>query len=654
MRKIIYTLAMSMRFFRVLPASQSYKGAQPLVYGSDQNLPPGSLVKIPLRNEICVGIVLETAHKPAFEPKKLTAVSDLPPLPKAITDLAIWMSAYYGCGVGPVARQLVSESYLAAAKTPKLSDDNIPIVKLPQLTAEQEAALTKINGDGTFLLHGETGSGKTRIYIELTKRSLAQGKSAIILTPEIGLTTQLGGQFQAALGEKVIITHSQLTPAERRRVWQKILTTEEPLVVIGPRSALFSPLSNLGLIVIDECHDGSYKQSDSPHYNATTVAAKLAALSHCPLILGSATPSANDYFMAKSRHRPIIRLSKPAIKTGLPPANLETVDLRDRSKFKRGHYLSDELIKTIEAALSRHEQTLLFLNRRGTARVVICADCGWNAACPNCGLPLTYHGDSHDLRCHSCSHREKSPTRCPVCGSYNLNFRGVGTKAIEAEVKKLFPERNIRRFDNDNLKNERLEQIYDQVKSGNVDIIIGTQTIAKGLDLPKLAVVGVIIADTGLFLPDYSADERTYQLIRQVIGRVGRGHVAGSAIIQTYNPDNPLIKIALAGDYTSFYEREIAAREKFHFPPSCHMMKLTLSRASSASAEAAARKLKVVLTNSNLKLGVDGPSPCFHETKNGKYYWQLVLKSPRRSDLLSALATVPTTVASELDPISLL
>ncbi|MGH7239777.1 MAG: replication restart helicase PriA, partial [Candidatus Saccharimonadales bacterium] len=503
-------------------------------------------------------------------------------------------------------------------------------------------------------LHGDTGSGKTRLYIELTEKTLKNGKSAIILTPEIGLTAQLAQEFKASFGDRVIITHSQLTPAERRRTWQQLLTATQPLVVIGPRSALFSPLNNIGLIVIDESHDGSYKQNDAPHYSAITTAAKLAELSSCPLILGSATPSINDYFMAKSRVRPILRLSKPAIKTTQSQVRLIIIDIKERNQFKRSQLLSEKLIEYCEEALARKEQILLFLNRRGTARVTICADCGWNAVCPHCNLPLTYHGDTHLLRCHSCNYHQLPVSKCPNCGSSEINFKGSGTKAIEVEVKKLFPKAVTRRFDNDNPKRDRLEQAYDQLKSGKVDIIVGTQAVAKGLDLPKLTVVGVITADISLYLPDFSADERTYQLIRQVIGRVGRGHRPGTALIQTYNPDNPIIQAAVYGDYESFYRHELAARQKFNFPPARHMLKLTIGRASANSAEAACAKLKLMLEQFNLKIMIDGPSPCFHETKNGKHYWQLVLRANQRSELLAALSRVPVGTASELDPVSLL
>lgn len=644
-----------MAFYKIFPASLSYKGAEPLVYSAAAKLKAGQLVSVPLRNETCAGVVIGSSKKPAFRAKIISHLSELPPLPPHLISLADWMMNYYACGSGPVIRQLIRENYLKNTKNPEtLTPQKCPQGTLPPLTREQKSALSKIAGSGTYVLHGETGSGKTRLYVELTEKSLTNGKSAIILTPEIGLTAQLSREFKTSFGDRVIITHSQLTPTERRRIWQQLLTAVQPLVVIGPRSTLFSPLKDIGLIVIDESHDGSYKQNDAPHYSAITTAAKLAELNRCPLILGSATPSINDYFMAQSRGRPILRLNKLAIKTTQDRVKLAVIDIKERSQFKRSQLLSDELIKYCEEALARKEQVLLFLNRRGTARVTICTSCGWSAVCPHCNLPLTYHGDTHLLRCHSCNYHQLPVSQCPNCGSNEINFKGSGTKAIEAEAKKLFPKAVVRRFDNDNPKRDRLEQAYDQLKGGKIDIIIGTQAIAKGLDLPNLTVVGIVTADTGLYLPDFSADERTYQLIRQVIGRVGRGHRPGTALIQTYNPDNPIIKAAIYGDYESFYKHELAARQKFNFPPARHLLKLTVGRTNASSAEATCKKIKLRLEQSKLRVVIDGPSPCFHETRNGKHYWQLVLRANQRSELLTVLSSMPAEIASELDPISLL
>lgn len=643
-------------FYKILPAHNSYKAGTPLIYSSNEKLSRGQLVTVSLRHATVAGIVTGSASKPAFAAKPITSASSLPPMPSEQIALAEWMMAYYASGAGPVARQLVSVNSLRQTSRQANTIKNTARERVdpPVMTPEQKLVVDKITTAGTYLLHGETGSGKTRVYLEMSVKTLAIKKSVVILTPEIGLTSQLEKQFKDTLNEQIIVAHSSLTQSERRAIWQRVLVASQPLVVIGPRSVLFLPLKDIGLIVIDEAHDSSYKQSDAPHYQTGTVAAKLAQLHNCPLVLGSATPSISDYFLAQQKGRPILTMHQLALSHGTRPVKPALVDIKDRSKFKHSRHLSDALIQATQSAISSGRQALFFLNRRGTARVVVCSNCGWTATCPHCGFPLTYHGDQYRLRCHGCGFSQPALASCPSCGDTNLDYKSIGAKAIEAEAKKLFPKATIRRFDSDSPKLERLEALYEEVKSGGIDIIIGTQTVAKGLDLPKLAVVGVIVADTGLYLPDFSAGERTYQLIRQVIGRVGRGHTSGQAIIQTYNPENPVIRAAISGDYAGFYQRELAERQKYSFPPACHLLKIEVGRASAASAELAASKLKQTLAASSLQISIDGPSPSFHEIRAGKHYQQLVVKSKSRSALLAALAKVPQGERTELDPVSLL
>jgi len=308
----------------------------------------------------------------------------------------------------------------------------------------------------------------------------------------------------------------------------------------------------------------------------------------------------------------------------------------------------------MEHALSNGEQSLLYLNRRGTARLVLCTNCGWQASCPHCDIPLTYHGDSHKMRCHSCNYGGSPPTTCPSCGNPNIEFKAAGTKAIFDEVQKLFSHARISRFDTDNTKGETFESQYALASSGQIDILIGTQIIAKGLDLPALSVVGVLLADTSLYIPDFTAQERTYQLINQVIGRVGRGHTDGKAIIQTYNPDHPIIKLATENDYKGFYDMEIPNREQYLFPPFCYLLKISLRRASPHSAQSGALRFKHELAASGLKIQVEGPAPAFHERLNNRYEWQLVVKSKQRSELLKVIDMLPANWSHDIDPVDLL
>ncbi len=330
------------------------------------------------------------------------------------------------------------------------------------------------------------------------------------------------------------------------------------------------------------------------------------------------------------------------------------VDRKDHSLFSRSSFLSLELIKAVEQALARSEQSLLYLNRRGTARLVLCESCGWQATCPHCDVPLTYHGDHHELRCHSCSYHTATPAACPTCGHPNVLFKTAGTKAVVDEVGRLFPNARVARFDTDNAKADRFEQHYEAVKRGDVDILVGTQLLAKGLDLPRLSTLGVLLADTSLYMPDFSAEERTFQLISQVLGRIGRGHVTGRAVIQTYHPEHPVLIDALSGDYRHFYETELAARKQFLFPPFCYLLKLTVRRASITSAEAAALKLKAEIETGGYKVRVEGPAPSFYERFQDKYQWQLIIKARERPELLRIIASLPANCSYDIDPTDLL
>jgi primosomal protein N' (replication factor Y) len=425
-------------------------------------------------------------------------------------------------------------------------------------------------------------------------------------------------------------------------------------VVVGARSALFAPLANIGLIVVDEAHETAYKQDQAPYYHASAEAAKLAALHTATLVLGSATPLVGDYAIATAKQRPIIRMTQTATQTVAAAKTTTIVDLRDRANFTRSSYLSNQLLAAVQATLGKQEQSLLFLNRRGTARVVLCQQCGWQALCPHCDLPLVYHGDQHLMRCHSCEYKAASPTSCPVCRSTAIIFRSIGTKAVAEEIQRLFPEARVQRFDTDNKKHERIEQHYDAVRGGGVDILVGTQTLAKGLDLPSLGLVGVIIADTSLYFPDFSAQERTYQLLSQVLGRVGRGHRSSQAVIQTYAPESNLLQAVITKDWDSFYNTELAERKQFLFPPYCYLLKLTCQRASSAAAQRAAEALVKKLQQEMPMLAVEGPTPSFHEKVQNHFVWQVIVKAKRRAQLLEVIAGLPSGWLHDIDPMNLL
>jgi len=675
-----------MYYYLVWVRSSRYHGSDPLTYTSDQKLKIGAVVLVELQRQVVTGYVSGVTAKPRFKTKPITQVIDIPALPQHLIKVASWLKSYYPAPIGIISQQLLPSSLSDKRinSESNLSFDDPKTDQLPKLTPQQKSALEDMSQQNTYILHGITGSGKTRLYIELVAKSLTGGKSAIVLTPEISLTTQLADSFKAVFGNRVIIMHSQQTPAERQTAWLESLRASEPVIIIGPRSALFSPVRKLGLIILDEAHEAAYKQEQSPQYQTGRVAAYLAGLTRSSLILGSATPSISDYYLAQQKKKPIIELTSLATSQVIPakagtqsisiasgdskPTGSQTkfgmtqerlvditlVDKKEHSLFSRSPTFSQPLLKAIEVALSKGEQTLLYLNRRGTARLVMCENCGWQATCPHCDLPLTYHGDSHQLRCHSCSYHTKSPGNCPACKHPTIMFKTAGTKAVVEEIERLFPQAKIARFDTDNTKAERFEKHYKDIHAGKVDILVGTQLLAKGLDLPKLSTLGIILADTSLYMPDYSAHERTFQLINQVLGRIGRGHVAGHAIIQTYHPEHPALTTAISSDYKTFYEAELASRKQFLFPPFCYLLKISVRRASINSAQTTADKIKQDIQHNGYRVRVEGPAPSFYERFQGKYQWQLVIKATERSELLKIIDDLPANCSYDIDPMDLL
>lgn len=648
-----------MFYYETLVSSPQYHGIEMLTYQSEVALSKGIVVTVPLRAKSQLAIVMGKVSKPDYATKPITLQLTQKPLPQQLLQTLQWMQLYYPSPLGLIAQQALPSGLLRAkpAETPKQTKPTkkTQSQKTPTLSPQQQAAFQAIRtaDSSTVLVHGDTGTGKTRLYIELVQDCLRNNRSALILTPEIGLTPQLVERFEDHFTEEVIVMHSHQTPAQRRKQWLRVLYAEAPQIIIGPRSALFAPIANLGIVIVDEAHEQAYKQEQAPRYHALRVAATLARQHNARLIIGSATLPISEYWMAEQTKTPIIRLDElPGGKT--IDRAIELVNLKDRDSFTKSSYLSQQLIQAIETALGNKQQSLVFLNRRGTARLILCQNCGWNALCPHCDLPLTYHGDTHRMLCHTCGYYSPTPSSCPSCQSADIIFRSIGTKSIESDIKKLFPHARVKRFDTDNLTDDRLESHFTDIHAGEVDIIIGTQMIAKGLDLPKLAVVGVVIADTSLYLPDFSAEERTFQLLTQVIGRVGRGHVAGKVVIQSYQPDSPSIQAAVRHDWSEFYQQQLDERSKFLFPPFVHLLQLTCGRVQNATAESAARKLATDIQKAGHPVSISGPSPAFREKQNGKYFWQLTVKSKQRQILTEIVADLPSGWTYDLDPTSLL
>lgn len=645
-----------MHYFEVAPNQIIRAGSMFFTYASEQPLPIGQIVTISVGKKTLTGVVFREVSQPSYETKLISSVVEEVALPQPLIELAIWLSRYYDTHLATVLQTILprglQKNRRERQSTVRMATRNRTTIVF---TSDQARAIETIESmsPGSSLLHGVTGSGKTAVYIEMAKRALERKESVIILVPEIALTTQLVDEFSHHF-QDIILTHSRQTEAQRHMAWRDALQSKTPRVVIGPRSALFMPLQRIGLIVIDESHEPSFKQEQSPRYSALRAASILAKAHNAKLIMGSATPTISEYYIAKKSGRPVITMDQTARQS--TKATVTLVDMTKRQNFKHHRFLSDTLLGKLDETFAAGDQALIFHNRRGSASTTLCENCGWQASCPRCFVPLTLHADNHHLRCHICGFSNKVPTSCPECQHAGIVHKGIGTKMIEAELRKLYPDKVIMRFDGDSETGESVEEKYKELYDGSIDLIIGTQVIAKGLDLPKLRMVGVIQADSGLSLPDFGASERTFQLLAQVVGRVGRSHHISQVIVQSYQPTHQAVADGLRQDYTHFYEATITERQRALFPPFIYLLKLTCVYKTEVAAVKNAKELAAELREKvSTDVQILGPTPAFYERQRDTYRWQLVLKSPQRSALVDALSHVPSTHwQSELDPHSLL
>lgn len=645
-----------MKYYLIAPAKTFHSSDNLLTYSSETPLKIGQIVEIPLGRQSTIGIVVKNTTQPDFDTKSITKIIYEQPLPKKLVDALFWLSSYYRCPLSTVIQAALPRGITKNRRGKLPEAPNITPIDNP-LNSAQRAAIRAIeeNPANTILLHGITGSGKTNIYIELCARTLAKNQSVILLVPEIALTSQLVRNFQQHF-KNITLLHSNLTESLRHQLWEKILTDNQPQVIIGPRSALFAPVQDLGLIIIDEAHEPAYHQEQNPKYSASLLAGKLAKT-----VLGTATPLISDYYLCKS-HNAIVEVNQLAIESD-KHTSISVIDLKDHSDFTKSRILSNQLIESIKASLANHTQSMLFHNRRGTAPMTICDKCGWQALCPNCFLPLVLHADAFQMRCHTCARNFPVPTACPECKNASIHHKGFGTKLIEDELHRLFPSAKIARFDMDTDDDLKLTKIYDEVYRGDYDIIVGTQMIAKGFDFPRLTTLGIVQADAGLSLPDFSSEERTFQLITQVIGRAKRGHQNSNIFIQSFQPDHPIISLASQSDYASFYNYLVQKRQQSKLPPYSFLLKLSVTYKTEAATVKNIRTLykKVIQTTKQLQIPenrivVSPPMPAFHERTSTGYTWQLVIKAKSRQNLLDIFDHLPKNnyLHYDFDPISLL
>ncbi len=585
-------------------------------------------------------------------------------------------------------RALVARGYLAyeereTLRSP-LHNTSIPPDNPPPLTAGQRAvweplaaALHAPPPDGAaFLLHGVTGSGKTEIYLRAVARVLRQGKQAVVLVPEIALTTQLVRRFAARFPGQVAVLHSSLSPGERYDEWRRV-RSGAATVAIGSRSAVFAPLAKPGLVIVDEEHEPGFKHDRQPRYHARDVARQLAPLTGAVVVLGSATPSLESYHAAETGHLTLLRMpERVGTQRGndglprtvpLPLPHVRIVDMRHELQQDNRSVFSHALQAAIATTLERDEQVILFLNRRGAATFVLCRDCGHVMRCPRCAGSLVVHhqpdeqGTPATLQCHACNHHEIQPAFCPACLSPRLKAFGAGTQKVEAEVRRLFPQARPMRWDQDSVQGKGAhDRMLDSLLQGTANVLIGTQMIAKGLDLPRVTLVGVIAADTALYLPDFRSGERTFQLLTQVAGRAGRRTAGAQVIIQTYTPEHYALRAAREHDYAAFFREEIAFRRRTHYPPFSRMVRFIFAHPSQLACEQAAtelgEQLHALAATSYPDLqtwGIIGPAPAFFQRVRGRWRWHLLLRCPDPAPILHALEYLPGWTI-DIDPVHVL
>ncbi|MBW4522350.1 MAG: primosomal protein N' [Scytolyngbya sp. HA4215-MV1] len=554
-----------------------------------------------------------------------------------------------------------------------------------RLTATQALALEQIitlTGTAQVLLHGVTGSGKTEVYLQAIAPILQRGQSVLVLVPEIGLTPQLTDRFRARFGSQVRVYHSALSEGERYDTWRQMLHAQ-PQVVIGTRSAIFAPLPNLGLIVLDEEHDASFKQDQpAPCYHARTVAQWRSQLDHCPLILGSATPSLESWVTAQVANitpinscdpdltfpveAPSLYLTLPDRVYNRPMPEVEVIDMRQELQQGNPSIFSRRLQSALQDLREKQQQGILFIHRRGHSTFVSCRSCGYVIDCPNCDVSLSYHHSHTEatplLRCHYCNYTRLHPPRCPECSSPYLKFFGSGTQRVVQELSRQFPDLRCLRFDSDTTRTKGSHRaILSQFASGTADLLVGTQMLTKGIDLPQVTLVGVVAADGLLNLSDFRAGERAFQTLTQVIGRAGRGEIPGRAIVQTYTPSHPVIAAVHQHDYTRFVETELAQRAELNYPPRGRLILLRLSSPEAVAVQQAADRVATTLMPSNSTYELLGPAPAGIFRMARRYRWQILLKSLPDTTLplpdineLRALCPASVSLTIDIDPLNFL
>jgi len=616
----------------------------------------GSIVLISFGKRKIRGIVFELKEETMDNLKTITAVNENISLEKAYLETARWISSYYLCSLGEAAslflppemkrpRKVVGQAIKIKPNNVTLADDQekVYLELLSKLKNPQKPSL----------LLGVTGSGKTEIYLELTKKTIEDGKQVIILVPEIMLTPQTLSRFQSMFGDEIAIMHSGLSLSEKYACYTDFYFGNKKIVV-GPRSALLIPSQRLGLIIIDEEQEDAYKQDHNPRYHSVDLAKEIAKNTHSLLLLGSATPRVETYYETEKGEMDLSELKERFNSESLPKAQI--IDLKE--EHRKGNYsiFSESLVKELREVMDNKKQALLFLNRRGMSTFISCRDCGEVLLCPNCQISLAYHLDEKNgyLNCHHCDYKSPVPSRCPECQSTKIKFFGTGIEKVIAELNTLFPKARTFRADSASLQRKGDYELFDKMlRNHEIDIVAGTQIVAKGLDIDNIDMVGVVSADTSLHLPHFRANEKTFQIITQVSGRSGRKASTGKTIIQSYWPENSSIQFASNHDYKGFFKLEIEERKKFHYPPFVHILRIV---SEDKDKKKASEKINI-LTDIIKKAGYGllGPGPCFYQKLYNKYRFHVIIKLDRWPDnQIAKIKAENDGFVWDIDPVSLL
>lgn len=603
----------------------------------------GRRIVVPFGPKERIGYVIQGLTRSRIQGVKMIkeVVDEEPLISTNLLELAKWISKYYVCSLGQALDAILPHNFQPVRLREKVKKTKVKVFPAFIPSPQQRRILKPIQNNikeknfTVFLVHGVTDSGKTEVYLQAIAQAQEVGRQSIFLVPEISLTPQFLSIFEQRFGSSRIgLWHSRLSQGDRYRTWQSAYQGKID-IMIGARSAIFAPFPNLGLIIVDEEHDTSYKQEKRPLYHTRELAGKRAELERATLVLGSATPSLEAFYRALTGVKPykLLTLPERIYKRSLP--SVDVVDMREEIKKRNMQgVLSQKLSEAITERLKKGEQVILFLNRRGYSTFILCRECGFVLKCPNCNVSLVYHFDEQKVKCHYCNHRDEAPRFCPRCGSKKIRHFGTGTEKVEQVVMRMFPRAKVMRMDIDTMHYRyAAEKIFNAFRQRKVDILVGTQLVAKGWDFPEVTLVGIISADTALNLPDFRSAERTFSLITQVAGRSGRGTKGGEVIVQTYNPDHYSIRLALKHDYHSFYEREMEFRKELNYPPVTNLVLILVRGKDEKKVITTSEKIGSLLKREINRATILGPAPAVLDKIAGKYRWQIIIKTTDMKDI---------------------